>query len=212
MFKLKVRNLNESYGSTKEDLVADFLQAIGFLGTDGAKARQTKRTKTGILLFTKCLIPTPEKSWTTSEIAKELGVPLQGIYRHLQWLREVGFLTEDFPGKAEDPKKVRLWHYDLEKAWSGVENRARTCLNTYREIINNLNKKYNPKFYLTDTCRLISNVDTVSPKATVMHSVNYKNFFLNSYNLNYNILFLPSYYHKKRIEKYYSSYNFLQNQ
>ena len=141
MFKLKVRNLNESYGSTKEDLVADFLQAIGFLGTDGAKARQTKRTKTGILLFAKCLIPAPEKSWTTSEIAKELGVPLQGIYRHLQWLREVGFLTEDFPGKAEDPKKVRLWHYDLEKAWSGVENRARTCLNTYREIINNLNKK-----------------------------------------------------------------------
>ena len=140
MFKLRIRNLNESYGSTKELLVADFLQAIGFLGTDGPKAKETKRAKTGILLFTKCLIPNPDKSWTTSEIAKELGVPLQGVYRHLQWLREVGFLTEDFPGKAEDPKKVRLWHYDLEKAWSGVENRARICLETYREIINNLNK------------------------------------------------------------------------
>ena len=140
MFKLRIRNLNESYGSTKELLVADFLQAIGFLGTDGPKAKETKRAKTGILLFTKCLIPNPVKSWTTSEIAKELGVPLQGVYRHLQWLREVGFLTEDFPGKAEDPKKVRLWHYDLEKAWSGVENRARICLETYREIINNLNK------------------------------------------------------------------------
>ena len=139
MFKLRIRNLNESYGTTKEHLVADFLQAIGFLGSDGPKARETKRAKTGILLFTKCLIPNPKKSWTTSEIAKELGVPLQGIYRHLQWLREVGFLTEDFPGKAEDPKKVRLWHYDLEKAWAGVENRARICLETYREIINNLN-------------------------------------------------------------------------
>ena len=139
MFKLRIRNLNESYGTTKEHLVADFLQAIGFLGTDGPKARETKRAKTGILLFTKCLIPNPKKSWTTSEIAKELGVPLQGIYKHLQWLREIGFLTEDFPGKAEDPKKVRLWHYDLEKAWAGVENRARICLDTYREIINNLN-------------------------------------------------------------------------
>ena len=139
MFKLRIRNLNESYGTTKEHLVADFLQAIGFLGTDGPKARGTKRAKTGILLFTKCLIPNPKKSWTTSEIAKELGVPLQGIYKHLQWLREIGFLTEDFPGKAEDPKKVRLWHYDLEKAWAGVENRARICLDTYREIINNLN-------------------------------------------------------------------------
>ncbi len=139
MFKLRIRNLNDSYGSSKEHLVADFLQAIGFLGTDGPKARETKRAKTGILLFTKCLIPNPKKSWTTSEIAKELGVPLQGIYRHLQWLREVGFLTEDFPGKAEDPKKVRLWHYDIEKAWAGVENRAKICLETYREIINNLN-------------------------------------------------------------------------
>ena len=139
MFKLRIRNLNESYGTTKEHLVADFLQAIGFLGTDGPKARETKRSKTGILLFTKCLIPNPRKSWTTTEIAKELGVPLQGVYKHLQWLREIGFLTEDFPGKAEDPKKVRLWHYDLEKAWAGVENRARICLDTYREIINNLN-------------------------------------------------------------------------
>jgi len=139
MFKLRIRNLNDSYGSSKEHLVADFLQAIGFLGTDGPKARETKRAKTGILLFTKCLIPNPKKSWTTSEMAKELGVPLQGIYRHLQWLREVGFLTEDFPGKAEDPKKVRLWHYDIEKAWAGVENRAKICLETYREIINNLN-------------------------------------------------------------------------
>jgi len=141
MFKLKIRNLNSDYGNTNEQLVADFLRSIGFLGNNGGRNKVTKRSQTGILLFTKCLIPNPKKSWTTSEIAKELGVPLQAIYRHLQWLREAGFLTEDFPGKAEDPKKVRLWHYDLNKAWSGVENRARICLETYREIINNLNEK-----------------------------------------------------------------------
>ena len=141
MFKLKIRNLNSDYGNTNEQLVADFLRSIGFLGNDGGRNKVTKRSQTGILLFTKCLIPNPKKSWTTSEIAKELGVPLQAIYRHLQGLREAGFLTEDFPGKAEDPKKVRLWHYDLNKAWSGVENRARICLETYREIINNLNEK-----------------------------------------------------------------------
>ena len=33
------------------------------------------------------------------------------------------------------------WHYDLNKAWSGVENRARISLEAYREIVNNLNKK-----------------------------------------------------------------------
>ena len=141
MFKLKIRNLNNDYGSTNEQLVSEFLRAIGFLGNDGGRNKVTKRSQTGILLFTKCLIPHPKKSWTTSEIAKELGVPLQAIYRHLQWLREVGFLTEDFPGKAEDPKKVRLWHYDLNKAWSGVENKARICLETYREFVDNLNKE-----------------------------------------------------------------------
>ena len=141
MFKLKIRNLSSGYGNMNEQLVTDFLRSIGFLGNDGGRNKVTKRSQTGILLFTKCLIPNPKKSWTTSEIAKELGVPLQAIYRHLQWLREAGFLTEDFPGKAEDPKKVRLWHYDLNKAWSGVENRARICLETYREIINNLNGK-----------------------------------------------------------------------
>jgi len=140
MFKLKIRNLNEDYGTTKEQLVAEFLQAIGFLGNDGLRNKVTKRSQTGILLFTKCLMPNPDKSWTTSEIAKELGVPLQAIYRHLQWLREAGFLTEDFPGKAEDPKKVRLWHYDLNKAWSGVENRAKICLESYREMVHSLNK------------------------------------------------------------------------
>ena len=140
MFKLRIRNLNETYGGGKGNLAADFLQAIGFLGTDGPRTRETKRAKTGIRLFTKCLIPEPTRSWTTSDIATELGVPLQAIYRHLQWLREAGFLTEDFPGKAEDPKKVRLWHYDLQKAWAGMENRARICLDTYREIVNNLNQ------------------------------------------------------------------------
>ena len=139
MFKLKIRNLNNDYGITSKQIVSNFLRSIGFLGNDGGRNKVTKRSQTGMLLFTKCLIPHPKKSWTTSEIAKELDVPLQAIYRHLQWLREVGFLTEDFPGKAEDPKKVRLWHYDLNKAWSGAESRARICLDTYREIINNLN-------------------------------------------------------------------------
>ena len=101
----------------------------------GEEIKLLKDLKPEFYFLLNVLIPNPKKSWTTSEIAKELGVPLQAIYRHLQWLREAGFLTEDFPGKAEDPKKVRLWHYDLNKAWSGVENRARICLETYREIV-----------------------------------------------------------------------------
>ena len=69
MFKLRIRNLNETYEKGKGNLAADFLQAIGFLGTDGPRTRETKRAKTGIRLFTKCLIPEPTRSWTTSDIS-----------------------------------------------------------------------------------------------------------------------------------------------
>ena len=65
MFKLKIRNLNNDYGSTNEQLVTDFLRAIGFLGNDGGRNKVTKRSQTGILLFTKCLIPYPKKSFAS---------------------------------------------------------------------------------------------------------------------------------------------------
>ena len=56
MFKLKIRSLSSDYGTTTEQLVTDFLRAIGFLGNDGGRNKVTKRSQTGILLFTKCLI------------------------------------------------------------------------------------------------------------------------------------------------------------
>ena len=53
MFKLKIRSLNSDYGTTNEQLVTDFLRAIGFLGNEGGRNKVTKRSQTGILLFTK---------------------------------------------------------------------------------------------------------------------------------------------------------------
>jgi len=100
----------------------------------------------------------------------------------------------------------------LNRVFNFLFGKERAVDYYFQHIVNNLKKKYNPRFYLTDTCRLISKVDTVSPKATVMHSVPYKNFYLSLDNLNYDILFLPGNYHKKRIEKYFSSLNFSQNQ
>ncbi|SVB26602.1 uncharacterized protein METZ01_LOCUS179456, partial [marine metagenome] len=43
--------MNDDYGTTKEQLVAEFLQAIGFLGNHGGRNKVTKRSQTGILLF-----------------------------------------------------------------------------------------------------------------------------------------------------------------
>ena len=45
MFKLKIRNLNSDYGNTNEQLVADFLRSIGFLGNDGEEIKLLKDLK-----------------------------------------------------------------------------------------------------------------------------------------------------------------------
>ena len=45
MFKLKIRSLNSDYGTTTEQLVTDFLRAIGFLGNDGGRNKVTKTRK-----------------------------------------------------------------------------------------------------------------------------------------------------------------------
>ena len=45
MFKLKIRSLNSDYGTTTEQLVTDFLRAIGFLGNDGEEIKLQKDLK-----------------------------------------------------------------------------------------------------------------------------------------------------------------------
>ena len=132
MFRLRLRSLAPAPGSERDALASQFLGAIGFLGSDSPRHAERQRALVGRRLFTRCLLPHPERGWTTGELAEALEVPVQAVYRHLQWLRELGLLTEDFPGKADDPKRVRLWHHSLPLAWEAVEARVRTCLADYR--------------------------------------------------------------------------------
>ena len=132
MFRLRLRPLPPHEGEARETLAGRFLQAIGFLGSDNPRLAQRQRATIGLHLFTRCLLPHPARAWTTFELAAELGVPMQSLYRQLKWLRETGLLTEDFPGRADDPKRVRLWHYDLTIAWEGVAFQAQLCLARYR--------------------------------------------------------------------------------
>ena len=142
MFRLRLRGLAPAPGSEQGALAHQFLQAIGFLGSDSPRLAERQRAVVGRRLFTRCLLPQPERGWTTSELAEALEVPVQAVYRHLQWLRELGLLTEDFPGKADDPKRVRLWHHSLPLAWEAVEARVRTCLADYRLTVQQLAAEY----------------------------------------------------------------------
>ncbi|SVD77852.1 uncharacterized protein METZ01_LOCUS430706, partial [marine metagenome] len=82
----------------------------------------------------------------------------------------------------------------------------------FQDIVRKLNKKYSPIFYLTDTGKRLSKICTISPKATILHSVPYKHNHLHSCHLNYDIIFLPGNYHKKRLRQYYPEFNFSKNQ
>jgi predicted transcriptional regulator len=142
VFRLRLRSLAPAPGSERDALASQFLQATGFLGSDSPRLAERQRALVGRRLFTRCLLPHPEQGWTTGELATALEVPVQAVYRHLQWLRELGLLTEDFPGKADDPKRVRLWHHSLSRAWEGVELHARACLTDYRDAAQLLAGEY----------------------------------------------------------------------
>ena len=111
------------------------MKTIGFLGLDNDSIASRKGTEIGINIFSKCFLRNPKRGWTTSEIADKLGVSIHSVYGPVKWLRELNFLTEDFPGRAEEPKQIRVWHYDVKKAWNGVESQAKICIENYRECI-----------------------------------------------------------------------------
>ena len=110
MFRLRVSDLKYDVDDTLEGMTFEFLKTIGFLGLDNDSISSRKRTEIGINIFSKCFLTNPKKGWTTTEIADELGVSIHSVYGPLKWLRELNFLTEDFPGRAEEPKRIRVWH------------------------------------------------------------------------------------------------------
>ncbi len=140
MFRLRVSNLKYDVDDTLEVRTFEFLKTIGFLGLDNDSITIRKRTEIGINIFSKCFLSKPKKGWTTTEIADELGVSIHSVYSPVKWLRELNFLTEDFPGRVEEPKRIRVWHYDVKKAWKGVETQAKICIENYRECIMNISK------------------------------------------------------------------------
>lgn len=79
-------------------------------------------------------------------------------------------------------------------------------------IIEQLNDKFQPNLILTDTGALINDIKTPCKKATLLHSVTYKHFYLNKVNLSYDYIFLPGDYHKQRMIKYHKNFNFGKDQ
>jgi len=79
----------------------------------------------------------------------------------------------------------------------------------YQNELNNkileIDKKFKPDMWLTDTGNILSSIRTKGIKATFKHSVPYKKFFLSKNIFLYDYVFIPGNYHQKRIENYYFS-------
>jgi len=81
--------------------------------------------------------------------------------------------------------KVKVKHFDLDKK------------------VKNIEKIYEPAFWLTDTATLLAETKTRSPKGTTHHSVCYKRAFNDVVIKNYDYVFLPGQYQKQRTKKFF---------
>ena len=68
-----------------------------------------------------------------------------------------------------------------------------------------IDKKFKPEMWLTDTGNILSSIRTSGIKATFKHSVPYKKYFLSKNIFLYDYVFIPGNYHQERIENYYFS-------
>jgi hypothetical protein len=109
-------------------------------------------------------------------------------------------LTFPFIKKPTILKKImnRMCYFFLKE---------RTLKHYLDHIVKKLNAKYFPKLWITDSVRVLSEVDIASPKATILHSVPYKKFYLLPENMKYDVIFFPGLYHKKRFEQFYFEFD-----
>lgn len=79
-------------------------------------------------------------------------------------------------------------------------------INHEKELLRNIKKidlKFKPDLWITDTAGILSKINTEKKKATFIHSVPYKKFFLNKNTLCYDYVFIPGDYHLNRILNFY---------
>ena len=67
-----------------------------------------------------------------------------------------------------------------------------------------IDKKFNPDMWITDTGNILSSIKLKSIKATFKHSIPYKKYFLAKNIFDYDYVFIPGNYHLNRIKKYYN--------
>ena len=77
----------------------------------------------------------------------------------------------------------------------------------YREELNKkiieIDKKFKPDMWITDTGDILSSLKLKSIKSTFKHSVPYKKYFLQKNIFDYDYVFIPGNYHLDRIRSYY---------
>lgn len=126
-----------------------FLFDIGYLQSDyspkssGADVGQSIPYR----LFSECFLLESEKGWSAGECAKRLGASKPTIYRHLNKLKALDILEENFTegkkggrGEKEAEKEYRLRYGDFSTAWNFTESNITATLGHYRRAVDALSK------------------------------------------------------------------------
>lgn len=128
-----------------ETAVRTFLFQVGYLHSDYAPKTIATEIENSVpyRLFVDCLLKQEEKGWSVEELAKTLKTSRPTVYRHLNKLKLLDILEENFIGSSasEDGRKEYHIRYgNFSTAWSFTETNINATLKYYRNIVSSISK------------------------------------------------------------------------
>ena len=134
MFEITLTHLTHPVNTEDLDSVlVNFLYGIGYLRRD--EHMDNLKGTVAYRLFRDCFLLNPEKYWPPEELMNYLGTSRTTLYRHLNRLKDMGFLEEKMDGKK---KLYRFHHGDIRMAWTYVETNITLTLQSYKKYVENI--------------------------------------------------------------------------
>jgi predicted transcriptional regulator len=129
-----------------ETAVRTFLFHIGYLYSDYEPKTNVTKIEYSVpyKLFVECLLKRMEKGWSVDELAETLKTSRPTIYRHLNKLKLLDILEENFTEVGEEGRKeYRIRYGNFSTAWDFTETNISATLKYYRDIVDHISKLLN---------------------------------------------------------------------
>ena len=130
-------------------------------------------------------------------------------YFDLKWVFYRKKLKKEFLSLGYKPKDLiylrsNFFTLLIKKTLNFITSKKIDLEKEIQRNILEIDKKFNPDLWITDTGNILSSIKLKSIKATFKHSIPYKKYFLAKNIFDYDYVFIPGNYHLNRIKNYYN--------